>query len=76
VQNRTANIDRSRAQDRNASAARTNRDNALRGANDGRQTRQQTDRGAASQAAQRRAATNRNANAARPAAGAAGRRQR
>ncbi|MGB4226159.1 MAG: DUF3300 domain-containing protein [Candidatus Dechloromonas phosphoritropha] len=76
VQNRTANIDRSRAQDRNASAARTNRDNALRGANDGRQTRQQTDRGAASQAAQRRAAANRNANAARPAAGAAGRRQR
>ena len=72
VQNRTANIDRSRAQERNASAARTNRDNALRGANDGRQVRQQTDRGAASQAAQRHAATNRNAGAGRQTAGAAG----
>ena len=72
VQNRTANVDRSRARDRNASAARNNRDNALRGANDGRQVRQQTDRGAASQAAQRNAAANRNANAGRQTAGAAG----
>ena len=72
VQNRAANVDRSRAQERNASAARTNRDNALRGANDGRQVRQQTDRGAASQAAQRHAATNRNAGAGRQTAGAAG----
>ncbi len=67
VQNRAANVDRSQAQqraanadrsqlaNRNDSAARTNRDNALRGANDGRQTRQQIDRGNASQAAQRQA---------------------
>ncbi len=76
AQNRAADIDRSRAQNRNASAARTNRDNALRGANDGRQVRQQTDRGTASQAAQRHAATDRNANAARRTAGAAGERRR
>ncbi len=80
VQNRAANIDRSRVPDRsNAGAARTNRDNALRGANDGRQTRQQIDRGNASQAAQRQAAQrqgaqrqaagNRQGNAARPAGG-------
>ena len=53
VQDRAANIDRSQVQNRNESAARINRDNALRGANDGRQTQQQIDRGLASQAAQR-----------------------
>jgi len=56
AQQRAANVDRSQLANRNDSAARTNRDNALRGANDGRQTRQQIDRGNASQAAQRQAA--------------------
>ncbi len=69
VQNRAANIDRSRAPDRNASAARTNRDNALRGANNGQQTRQQIDRGQASQAAQRRTANQHRDNISRPAGG-------
>jgi hypothetical protein len=86
VQNRAANIDRSQVPSRNDSAARTNRDNALRGANDGRQTRQQIDRGNASQAAQRQAAQrqgaqrqaagNRQGNAARPAGGGGGAAQR
>ncbi len=56
VQNRAGHIDRAQVPNRSDSAARTNRDNALRGANDGRQTRQQIDRGNASQAAQRQAA--------------------
>jgi hypothetical protein len=55
VQHRAANVDRGQVASRNDSAARTNRDNALRGANDGRQTLQQIDRGNASQAAQRQA---------------------
>ncbi|QLQ25911.1 MAG: DUF3300 domain-containing protein [Dechloromonas sp.] len=86
VQNRAANIDRHQVPSRNDSAARTNRDNALRGANDGRQTRQQIDRGNASQAAQRQAAQrqgaqrqaagNRQGNAARPAGGGGGAAQR
>ncbi|MFZ1899086.1 MAG: DUF3300 domain-containing protein, partial [Azonexus sp.] len=41
VQNRASSVDRSQLQNRNASAAQINRDNALRGANDGRQTLQQ-----------------------------------
>ena len=69
VQDRAGNIDRSQAQNRNESAARINRDNALRGANDGRQTQQQIDRGLASQAAQRQS------NVSRPAGGAAAQRQ-
>ena len=74
VQNRAANIDRGQVPSRTDSAARTNRDNALRGANDGRQTRQQIDRGNASEAAQRQgaqrqAAGNRQGNIARPAGG-------
>ncbi|QKS28950.1 MAG: DUF3300 domain-containing protein [Candidatus Accumulibacter similis] len=79
VQNRAANIDRGQVPSRSDSAARTNRDNALRGANDGRQTRQQIDRGNASQAAQRQAAQrqgaqrqgagNRQGHIARPAGG-------
>ena len=72
IQNRAANVDRSQIQNRNESAARANRDNALRGAGDGAQARQQIDRGAASQAAQRRAS-----NVSRPAQGnAAPRRER
>ncbi|WP_295349696.1 DUF3300 domain-containing protein, partial [Accumulibacter sp.] len=74
VQNRAAHIDRAQVPSRSDSAARTNRDNALRGANDGRQTRQQIDRGNASQAAQRQAAQrqaagNRQGHIARPAGG-------
>jgi|GEM_PF-1245617 len=61
VQNRAANIDRSQVQNR---AAQTNRDNALRGANNAQQTRQQIDRGIASQAA-----SGRQANVSRPAGG-------
>lgn len=81
LQNRAANADRSQLQNRNDSAARTNRDNALRGANDGRQTRQQIDRGNASQAAQRQAAQrqgagDRQGNIPRPAGGAGGAAQR
>jgi hypothetical protein len=77
VQNRAANIDRTQVQNRNA-AAQINRDNALRGANDGRQTLQQIDRGNASLAAQRQATGGRQgnvANVSRPAGGggAAGR---
>ena len=81
IQDRAANVDRSQVQNRadqgnrtpvqnrNESAARANRDNALRDAGNGAQTRQQIDRGAASQAAQGRAA-----NIQRPAGGrAAGR---
>jgi hypothetical protein len=76
VQNRAVNVDRRQAQNRNASAARTNRDNALRGANDGRQTRQQIDRGRASQAAQRHNATpQRQSRVARPAGGAVAQRR-
>ncbi len=77
AQNRAANVDRGPAPSRNESAARTNRDNALRGANDGRQTRQQIDRGQASQAAQQRTANQRQGNVSRPAGGgAAAQRQR
>lgn len=82
LQNRAANVDRSQLPSRNDSAARTNRDNALRGANDGRQTRQQIDRGNASQAAQRQAAQrqgaggDRQGNVTRPAGGAGGAAQR
>ncbi len=77
AQNRAANVDRRPAPNRNESAARTNRDNALRGANDGRQTRQQIDRGRASQAAQQRTANQRQGNVSRPAGGgAAAQRQR
>ena len=84
AQNRAANIDRSQAQNRaanvhrrpapsrNESAARTNRDNALRGANDGQQARQQIDRGNASQAAQQRTANQRQGNVSRPAGGGGG----
>jgi hypothetical protein len=66
VPSRPANVDRSQAQNRadpanraqlqnrNESAARNNRDNALRGADNGGQARQQIDRGAASQAAAQR----------------------
>ncbi len=57
LQNRAAGVDRSQLQNRNASAATINRDNALRGAGNAAQTRQQIDRGTASQAAmQQRAA--------------------
>ena len=78
VQNRAANVDRRPAPSRNESAARTNRDNALRGANDGRQTQQQIYRGRASQAAQQRTANQRQGNVSRPAGsgGAAAQRQR
>ena len=77
AQNRAANVNRRPAPSRNESAARTNRDNALRGANDGRQTRQQIDRGQASQAAQQRTANQRQGNVSRPAGGgAAAQRQR
>ena len=77
AQNRAANVDRRPAPSRNESAARTNRDNALRGANDGRQARQQIDRGQASQAAQQRTANQRQGNVSRPAGGgAAAQRQR
>lgn len=77
AQNRAANVDRGPAPSRNESAARINRDNALRGANDGRQTRQQIDRGQASQAAQQRTANQRQGNVSRPAGGgAAAQRQR
>jgi hypothetical protein len=79
VQNRAANVDRNQLPSRNDSAARTNRDNALRGANDGRQTRQQIDRGNASQAAQRQAAQRQGAGdrqVTRPAGGAGGAAQR
>ncbi|MEF8728474.1 MAG: DUF3300 domain-containing protein [Accumulibacter sp.] len=76
ARDRAANIDRGQVPSRNESAARTNRDNALRGANDGRQTRQQIDRGHASQAAQRQAAGNRQGNIARPAGGGGGAAQR
>jgi hypothetical protein len=56
AQSRAAGVDRSQLQNRNASAASINRDNALRNANNGAQTRQQIDRGAASrQAMQQRA---------------------
>jgi hypothetical protein len=51
VQNRAAGVDRSQVQNRNASAAAFDRDNALRGAGNAAQTRQQIDRGMASQAA-------------------------
>ena len=69
AQNRAANIDRSQVQNR---AAQTNRDNALRGANNAQQTRQQIDRGIASQAA-----SGRQTNVSRPAGGgAAAQRQR
>ena len=76
AQNRAANVDRRPAPSRNESAARTNRDNALRGANDGRQTRQQIDRGQASQAAQQRTANQRQGNVSRPAGGGAAAQQR
>ncbi len=76
AQNRAANVDRRPAPSRNESAARTNRDNALRGANDGRQTRQQIDRGQASQAAQQRTANQRQGDVSRSAGGAAAQRQR
>ena len=77
AQNRATNVDRGPAPSRNESAARINRDNALRGANDGRQTRQQIDRGQASQAAQQRTANQRQGNVSRPAGGgAAAQRQR
>jgi len=78
AQNRAANVDRRPAPSRNESAARTNRDNALRG-NDGQQARQQIDRGNASQAAQQRTANQRQGNVSRPAGGggaAAAQRQR
>jgi len=68
VQGRAAGTDRSQLQNRNASAAAINRDNALRGAGNAPQTRQQIDRGAASQAAMQQ-------RAAGTAGGAAGRRQ-
>ncbi len=74
VQNRAVNVDRRQAQNRNESAARANRDNALRGANDGRQTRQQIDRGRASQAAQRHT-PQRQSRVARPAGGAVAQRR-
>ncbi len=77
VQNRAAKVDRRPAPSRNESAARTNRDNALRGASNSQQTRQQIDRGQASQAAQRRTANQRQGNVSRPAGGgAAAQRQR
>ena len=66
VQGRAAGVDRSQVQNRNASAAAVNRDNALRDAGNAAQTRQQIDRGAASQAAMQQQ---------RAAGGAAARRQ-
>ena len=75
AQNRAANVDRRPAPSRNESAARTNRDNALRGANDGRQTRQQIDRGNASRAAQQRTPNQRQGNVSRPAGGGGARRR-
>ena len=74
AQNRAGNVNRSQTQNRNESAARTNRDNALRGANDGRQTKQQIDRGRASQAAQRHYTPQRQSNITPPAGGAAAQR--
>ncbi len=68
VQARAAGVDRSQLQSRNASAAAVNRDNALRGAGNAAQARQQIDRGAASQAVMQQ-------RAAGAAGGAAGRRQ-
>jgi len=68
VQGRAAGVDRSQVQNRNASAAAVNRDNALRDAGNAAQTRQQIDRGAASQAAMQQRASG-------AAGGAAARRQ-
>jgi Protein of unknown function (DUF3300) len=63
--NRAAAADRSQLPNRSANAAAINRDNALRGAGDAARTRQQIDRGAASQAVMQQ----------RAAGGAAARRQ-
>ena len=68
VQGRASGVDRSQVQNRNASAAAVNRDNALRDAGNAGQTRQQIDRGAASQAAMQQRASG-------AAGGAASRRQ-
>jgi hypothetical protein len=68
AQNRAANVDRTPVQSRNASAAAVNRDNALRGAGNAAQTRQQIDRGTASQGAMQQRASG-------AAGGVAGRRQ-
>ena len=68
LQSRAAGVDRSQMQNRNASAAAVNRDNALRSAGNAAQTRQQIDRGAASQAAMHQRASG-------AAVGAAARRQ-
>ena len=57
VQGRAAGVDRSQVQNRNESAAAVNRDNALRDAGNAAQTRQQIDRGAASQAAMQQRAS-------------------
>ena len=57
VQNRAAGVDRSQLQNRNANAAAVNRDNALRGAGNAAQTRQQIDRGNASRAAMQQRAS-------------------
>jgi hypothetical protein len=51
AQNRAANVNRSQPQNRNANAAAINRDNALRGAGNPAQARQQIDRGTASREA-------------------------
>ncbi len=71
AQSRAASIDRSQLQNRNTSAAAINRDNALRGAGNAAQTRQQIDRGMASQAAMQQAQQR----GAGPAGAAAARRQ-
>ena len=68
LQNRAANVDRSQLQNRNANAAAINRDNALRGAGNAAQTRQQIDRGTASRGAMQQRASG-------AAGGAAGRRR-
>ena len=67
-QTRAAGVDRSQLQNRNTSAATINRDNALRGAGNAAQTRQQIDRGTASRGAMQQRASG--------AAGAAAARQR
>jgi len=68
ARDRAASIDRRQVRDRTASAAAGNRDNALRGARNAAQVRQQVDRGAASQARQQRSRRERG-NVSRPAAG-------
>jgi len=69
AQNRAANVDRSQLQNRNANAAAINRDNALRGAGNPAQARQQIDRGNASRGAMQQ---QRDSGAARDAAAARG----